>query len=210
MQLRQRHFIDTHKGVTPVAIVLLMAIYDAWGNGTAWAYLSLHGTYGVLWVLKSRIFPDRSWEAETGIFYGLTIWAGLSLYWIAPWLIVSQGIEQGHAYTAACVALYAFGVFLHFSADMQKHTALKARPGTLITDGLFARTRNPNYLGELFIYVGFGALTAHWAPALVILVFFVAVWLPNMRKKDRSLSRYAEFGEYAARTGLMFPRFRAP
>jgi len=29
-----------------------------------------------LWVLKSRIFPDSSWEEKTGLAYGLVIWLG--------------------------------------------------------------------------------------------------------------------------------------
>jgi hypothetical protein len=31
------------------------------------------------------------------------------------------------------------------------------------------------------------------------------VWIPNMRRKDKSLSRYPEFGAYAARTKLFIP-----
>lgn len=50
---------------------------------------------------------------------------------------------------AAAPAVYAVGVILHFSADMQKHTALKLRPGELIDDGLFAMVRNVIYFGEL-------------------------------------------------------------
>lgn len=208
MQLRQRHFIDAHKGLTPLVIVAMMGVYDAWDVRNAWTYLALHGTYGLLWVLKSRAFPDRSWEERTGIPYGLAIWLGLSLYWIAPWLIVSQRIQAGSSYTAVCISVYVLGVFLHFAADMQKHTALQSQPGVLITDGLFARTRNPNYLGELCIYMGFGALAKHWLPGVVILLFVVAVWIPNIRKKERSLARYPEFAAYRARTGLLFPRWR--
>ena len=86
------------------------------------------------------------------------------------------------------VFVYAVGVFLHFAADMQKHTALALRPGELITAGLFARTRNPNYLGELLIYLSFAVLALHWAPLLVVALFLVVVWFPNMRRKDRSLA----------------------
>ena len=62
----RRHFIDSHKGVTPLAILAMMAVYDQWDNPTAWVYLGLHGSYGILWVLKSRIFGDRQWEQPTG------------------------------------------------------------------------------------------------------------------------------------------------
>ena len=203
--MRQRHFIDSHKLATGPFVLGLMAAYGAWDNPTAWLYLALHGTYGVLWVAKSRVFPDRSWEERTGLAYGLLIWAGLTLYWIAPWIVVSQDVRVSPPWAAACVAIYAVGLFLHFAADMQKHTALALRPGELITDGLFARVRNPNYLGELLIYLGFGMLAQHWAPPAVILLFVLVVWLPNMWKKDRSLARYPQFEEYRGRTWCFLP-----
>ena len=162
--MKQKYFIDSHKGVTPLAILAMMAVYGQWDNPTAWVYLGLHGSYGILWVLKSRIFGDRQWEQPTGWGYGLVIWGGLTLYWIAPWLITSQGVHAPPWLLGLSVFVYAVGVFLHFAADMQKHTSLALRPGQLITTGLFARTRNPNYLGELLIYLSFAVLALHWAP----------------------------------------------
>ena len=202
--MKQKHFIDSAKGITFLIVLLLMAVYDQWANPTAWIYLALHGTYGLLWVLKSRFFPDRRWEQRTGWGYALVIWFGLSLYWIAPWLLTSQGVEAPSWYLGLCASLYAFGAFFHFSADMQKHTALKLRPG-LITDGLFSLCRNPNYLGELLIYLGFGLLAMHWLPLVVIGLFIAVVWVPNMRRKDRSLSRYPGFEAYKKRTKLFIP-----
>lgn len=203
--MRQRHFIDSHKLATGPFVLVLMLLYGAWDQPGAWLYLALHGTYGILWVAKSRVFPDRSWEEHCGLAYGLLIWAGLSLYWVAPWLLISEGVVVPAWWSAACVATYAAGVFLHFSADMQKHTSLELRPGQLITSGLFHRVRNPNYLGELLIYVGFGLLAASWIPVAVIALFVAVVWLPNMWKKDRSLARYPEFEQYRARTWLFLP-----
>jgi protein-S-isoprenylcysteine O-methyltransferase Ste14 len=202
--VKQKHFIDSHKGVTFLAVLLLMALYDQWQNPTAWVYLALHGSYGLLWVLKSRLFPDRQWEQRTGVGYALVIWGGLTLYWIAPWLLTWRGVESPTWYLALCISLYAFGLFFHFAADMQKHTALNLQPG-LITDGLFSLSRNPNYFGELLIYLGFGLLAMHWAPLLVIALFLAVVWIPNMLKKDRSLSRYPEFKAYKERTRLFIP-----
>ena len=88
---------------------------------------------------------------------------------------------------------------------MQKHVALSLRKG-LITDGLWAKSRNPNYFGELLIYAGFSGLAMHWAPFVALAAFVGAVWVPNMVKKDRSLSRYPEFEAYKARSGWMFPK----
>jgi protein-S-isoprenylcysteine O-methyltransferase Ste14 len=202
--LKQKYFIDSHKGITFLAVLIMMAVYDQWQNTTAWMYLALHGTYGLLWVLKSRIYPDRQWEQTTGWGYGLIIWGGLTLYWIAPWLLTSQEVQAPTWYLGLCTSLYVFGIFCHFASDMQKHTALNLRPG-LITDGMFSRTRNPNYFGELLIYLGFGLLAMHWAPLVVIALFLAVIWIPNMRKKDRSLARYPEFEAYRNQTKLFIP-----
>lgn len=205
MTLRQRHFIDSHKLSNAVVILLLMGLYGAWGNTTAWIYLALHGTYGVLWVLKSRIFPDKQWERPTTVAYGLLIWAALSLYWIAPWMICAWGVEAPPPYLALAISIHAVGVFLHFASDMQKHVALALRPGQLMTDGLWSRVRNPNYLGELLIYGGFTMLAMHWLPLAALALVIGTVWVPNMLRKDRSLSRYPEFASYKARSKLLVP-----
>lgn len=203
--MKQKHFIDTHKGINFIAILAIMAWYDAWQNTTLWIYLALHGSYGFLWILKSRYFGDTSWERETGIGYGLVIWSGLSLYWLAPWWIAHFNVHAPGWYLAMCVATFAFGIFFHFASDMQKHLHLHHARGTLLTDGLWSLSRNPNYFGELLIYGGFTLLAMHWVPLLVLAAFISAVWIPNMLRKDRSLARYPEFADYRKRTRLLIP-----
>jgi steroid 5-alpha reductase family enzyme len=154
------------------------------------------------------IFPDKSWEEDTGLVYGLVILIGLSLYWISPWIIVSGYFHDGQMVLipnwliSATIFFFGIGVFLHFSSDMQKHTALKLNPGKLITDGLFKKSRNMNYVGEFLIYLSFSLLSMHWLPILVLAVFILLVWVPNMIKKDKSLSRYQEFSKYKTTTRI--------
>lgn len=172
----------------------------------AWLYLALHGTYGVLWVLKSLLFPDRAWEQPCSVAYGAgVIWAALSCYWVAPWFVVSRRVAPAPWYCAACVAAWGTGIFLHFASDMQKHVALRLRPGRLVTDGLWARCRNPNYCGELLIYLGFQLLAQHWLPLLLLSAMVFGYWVPQMRRKDASLARYPEFAAWKARTWLFVP-----
>jgi steroid 5-alpha reductase family enzyme len=204
--MKQKYFIDTQKGATAFFVLLLMAVYHQWENPTAWVYLALHGTYGFLWVLKSRIFPDKQWEQRKSLAYNLVaVWGGLSLYWVAPWLLNARGVQAPGWYLAFCISLYTFGVLFHFAADMQKYTALQLQPGQLITCGLLSRSRNMNYFGELLIYGGFGLLAIHWLPILILALWVAAYWLPNMRKKDASLSRYPGFAAYKQRSKLFIP-----
>jgi protein-S-isoprenylcysteine O-methyltransferase Ste14 len=129
----------------------------------------------------------------------------LGLYWIAPWLLISQRIEPPAAIIATAVALNMFGVMLHYSSDAQKYFTLKYKPG-LITEGFFARCRNTNYLGELMIYSGFALLTMSWIGFIGIAAFFIGAFIPNMIKKDKSLARYPEFNSYKKKSGLLFPK----
>ena len=203
--MKQKHFIDTHKGTTAPAVLFLIWYFSQWENTTAWIYLAIHGTYGIMWVLKSAIFPDKTWEAKCSIWYGLYIWGGLTMYWISPWIIMSTPVENSPIILGIIVAMFALGVFFHYAADMQKHAYLTLNPGNLITDGLMAKCRNTNYFGELLIYLSFALLSRHWIPIAVLTAFMAIIWLPNMRRKDKSLSRYPEYEEYKKRSSLLIP-----
>jgi len=113
--MKIRHFIDLFKGPTFIFVLIMMAIYNQWQNTTAWVYLALHGSYGILWVLKSRNFPDKNWEKLTSLAFGLLGMASLSLYLVAPWLLTSRGTQAPGWYLGLCVLLYIFGVFFHFA-----------------------------------------------------------------------------------------------
>ena len=209
--MKQKYFIDFHKGITFLYILLLINWYSAYDNITIWVYLGLHGTYGVLWVIKSMIFPDKAWEIKTGFFYGLFILAGLSLYWISPWIIVSGYFNNGDMVIpplwmiSLAIFLFGLGVLLHFSSDMQKHTALKLNPRKLVVDGLFSKSRNMNYFGEFLIYLSFCLLSMHWISFAALFIFILIIWIPNMIKKENSLSRYENFENYKNKTGIFFP-----
>ena len=209
--MKHKHFIDFHKGITFLYILFLIGCYNAYQNITIWVYLGLHGTYGILWILKSIVFPDKSWEQKSSLIYGLFILSGLSLYWISPWIIVSGYFNGGVMVEvplwviSLAISLFGMGVFFHFSSDMQKHTSLKLKPGDLIVDGLFSKSRNINYFGELLIYISFAILSMHWIPFMVLFTFILLVWMPNIIKKDKSLSRYENFEDYKNRSNIFWP-----
>ncbi len=200
--------INLQKGGTPVFVLALMAMYDVW-TPTAWVYFGLHGSYGLIWLLKEAIFPDPAWQKKVTVFGALNAWLFvLGPYWIAPWLIVTQRIEQPSPVLGAAIMLYALGVALMVGADAQKYFVLRARRG-LIRDGFFACTRNPNYLGEMMLYASFAVVAGHWLPWVVLAWVWLSVFVPNMLRKDASMARYPEWATYRARTGLLLPRLGA-
>lgn len=202
--MKIKHAINLHKGLTAVVVLGLMVAYDNFAIAP-WIYLALHGTYGFLWLLKDQIYPDKQWEEELPLPLGIATFLILGSYWVAPWLLISRGVAVPVGAIAAAVFLNILGVFLHYSSDAQKYYTLKYQKG-LITEGFFARCRNTNYLGEILIYGSFALLSWHWIPFAILGAFAAGIFVPNMRKKDRSLSRYPEFEAYRGRSGLILPK----
>lgn len=202
--LRLRHGIDTHKTLTPFVILSLMYYHNSWGM-TSYIYLALHASYCISWLYKSSVYPDRQFEKEASIgtfFFTLIVTA---LYWIAPYIITVYHVDAPPLIACLAISSYALGLVAHFGSDAQKFFVLAQRPG-LITDGFFAATRNPNYLGEVALYVGFSALSMSWIPFAILMSMFLLVFLPGMLKKDKSLSRYPEFEMYKQNTFLILPK----
>ncbi|MEG4343060.1 DUF1295 domain-containing protein [Microcoleus sp. A003_D6] len=202
--MKSKHFINLHKALTFPFILTLMFVYQNFQVG-AWVYLALHGTYGLLWLLKDQIYPDKQWEQEISVGTGILGFVSVSLYWIAPFILISSGSQPPLPLVAAAISINIIGVFLAYTGDAQKYYTLKYNSG-LITEGFFARSRNTNYLGEILIYGSFAMLVQHWLPFLILAAFIAAIFITHMRKKDISLSRYPEFADYKTRSGLLLPR----
>jgi len=110
----------------------------------------------------------------------------------------------------------AVGLLVETVADLQKQRAKAVDSSTFVRSGLYARTRHPNYTGEIVFQVGlaiaaFGSLSGWWqalavvvAPAyIVILMVFSATW-----GTARMSTRHADDAEYAAYlngSGLLLP-----
>ena len=204
--MKLNFYIMSHKGLTGFVVLGLIAVYYQWDNPTAWVYLGLHASYGILWILKGFCFPDPQWSKPTNPAYGILVgWGSLTTYWIAPWLLCKYNVQAPMWLITTCIVGYVLGIFFHFTADMQKFTALKYYPEHLVMDGVWPISRNPNYFGEFLIYFSMGCLTLHWLPLAILSLWVLVYWYPNMVKKDRSLSRYPEFKNYAKRTKRFIP-----
>jgi protein-S-isoprenylcysteine O-methyltransferase Ste14 len=202
--MKLKYPINLHKGITFLVVIILMNVYNNYSIA-GYLYLALHGSYGLMWLLKDQLYPDKQWEQSVSIPYAIFVFVVLALYWIAPFVLISQHRTPATEIMALAVAMNAVGVMLHFASDAQKYFTLKYNPG-LITEGFFARSRNINYLGEAMIYISFGLLSASWLGMIGIGAFFFGAFVPNMLKKDKSLARYPAFTDYKKRTWLFLPR----
>lgn len=203
--MKTSSYINLHKIMVIPVVLGMMWFFNNWST-SAFIYLSIHGTYSLLWLIKHALYPDKRFDEPQPLWIGLLfIFLPLAGYYIAPYLLISRRIELPPYGIGIVVFVYILGIFLHYVSDAQKHYTLQNGKG-LIQSGLFSKTRNPNYLGEIMIYLSYATLSWHWLPFLILGVWVFGFFVRNMLEKDRSLSRYPEFQQYKARTGLLLPR----
>lgn len=204
--VRVRHLVDTHKFLTPFFVLFLMWHFQQFHNPTMWTYLCLHGTYGILWIFKSNIIPDKTFEQRLSIVGVITSALFLTSYWSSPFFIAKNGLNAPSFIRNLATVLWGAGLVIMYSADMQKTIELKHRTGHLITTGMFSLSRNINYFGELLVYVGFNILCIQMPIVPCTVMFFaLGFWFTRMLEKEKSLSRYPEFAEYKKRTAFFIP-----
>lgn len=201
--------IDFQKAGT-FPFLLLLVWYYGYASDAAWTYIALHGSYGLVWLLKDVAFPDPRWRTKVTIAGGLnTFLLVLGPYWLFGWLLIS-GVAQPRypiaqpIWLAACTTLCILGCVIMIAADAQKYFTLRVHPG-LITDGLHRLVRHPNYLGEMMVYGSFALVVLHWLPFVILAWVWLGVFAVNMVVKEASLSRYPEWPAYRARTKWLVP-----
>ena len=200
-------FINLHKAlVIPVTVAAMITFANY--STVMWLYLAMHGTYSILWLIKGRTYPDRRFAELVAIWIGIVfVFLPLAGYYAAPILLAWLKPDVPGFAVCVGVTVYVFGIFLHYVSYAQKYYTLKIRPG-LIEDGLFTRTRNPNYLGEILTYLGFAVISWNPIPFVVNAAWIFGFFVRNMIKKEQSMAHHPGFAAYKARTGLLFPRLR--
>jgi protein-S-isoprenylcysteine O-methyltransferase Ste14 len=79
----------------------------------------------------------------------------------------------------------------------------------LATTGPYAYTRNPLYLGSLVIAVGFTIASRSLSIACILLVLFVAIYLPVIRAEESYLiERFPEFLGYQSQVPRLIPKLK--
>ena len=135
--------------------------------------------------------------------------------WAARWR-VPLGFALGAAYLILSQPtprlLLAGGVVALVGLLLRAYSAgYLAKNQRLATNGPYAHTRNPLYLGSSLMGLGFALAGGSWSLGAAALLFFLGVYWPVMRREEEFLRR--EFGEtydrYAPTVPLFFPKLRA-
>jgi protein-S-isoprenylcysteine O-methyltransferase Ste14 len=201
--------IDFQKVGTFPFLGLLIAYYHNTSTA-AWIYLAMHGSYGLVWLVKDLAFPDPSWQVRVTILGGLNVFFGvLAWYWAFGWLLISGTSRPDYplpdyAWFGLCISLCILGCVIMIAADAQKYFTLRVQKG-LITDGMHRYIRHPNYLGEMMIYGSFAMMVWHWLPVVVLVIVWGGLFAVNMINKEARMSRHPGWAQYKRRTWWLLP-----
>lgn len=110
-----------------------MHIFQNYSLGM-WLYLFLHGSYGICWVTKDCLFPDKKVLQPASLGSQFLLSFVLLAYWSIPVpLAAGYGITHpSPARVAFLTGMYIVGLILMMGADYQKTTTLKQRKGTAL------------------------------------------------------------------------------
>ena len=196
-----------------LATIPLFGIFVAWYHNfsvAAWIYLAIHGTYGVIWIIKDLTSPDSNFHKRITI--GACIASLLSVlgwYWVFGWLLISGASRPryplpDYAWFCLCVSLCIMGCVIMIAADAQKYFTLRIKRG-LITDGMYRFIRHPNYLGEMMTCGSFALMVWHWLSFLVLAWIWGGLFAVNMTLKEASMSRFPDWVEYKRHSWWLRP-----
>ena len=226
------HFFDLTGSLTYLAVVALTLL----SRGSVTPYSLLVATMVTAWALRLGAFlaarvraagSDSRFDAMKYRFaWFLMTWTVQGLWVLltagaALAAITSPEDRQIDAFALLGVALWAFGFGIEVAADEQKRR-FRARPENLdrfITTGAWARSRHPNYFGEILLWFGvavaaFPSLSG-WS--MVTLVSPLFVWLLLTRVSgvplleaaaDRRWAGNPEYEAYKASTPVLLFKMR--
>ena len=106
--------VNFQKTSTFVFMALLMLLYQN-TSMSAWIYLALHGSYGLVWMIKEAAFPDPAWQRKVTMGGALaTFLLVLGPYWLMGWLLISGVSQPGYplpdgAWFSLCISLCILG-----------------------------------------------------------------------------------------------------
>ena len=226
------HFFDLTGSLTYLAVVALTLL----SRGSVTPYSLLVATMVTAWALRLGAFlaarvraagSDSRFDAMKYRFAWFLMTWTLEGLWVlltagaALAAITSPEDRQIDAFALLGVALWAFGFGIEVAADEQKRR-FRARPENLdrfITTGVWARSRHPNYFGEILLWFGvavaaFPSLSG-WS--MVTLVSPLFVWLLLTRVSgvplleaaaDRRWAGNPEYEAYKASTPVLLFKMR--
>jgi len=184
----------------------------------------------LLWFTWSRTHSDsyaarvenvRREDAKIPTAVKIALWVQCTFLYtfhlFAVYLVSQQGGLSAATLAGAVVILV--GLVIEALADAQKQAGKALAPDTYVTNGLYARWRHPNYIGEILVQVGLiiagvAAAAATWgalaAVTLSPLYIILLMYSECIRADGYMELRYGDqdaFKTYKQNSGSFLPRF---
>jgi steroid 5-alpha reductase family enzyme len=188
----------------------------------------------VVWALRLGLFlfrrvrragkDDRFDEIKPSFPRFLLVWTVQGL-WVtftamAAWVgITSSERADLDAFAVVGVLVWAAGFALEVTADLQKSRfrAAPANAGRFISTGVWSRSRHPNYLGEIVLWLGVAVVVVPvltgWQWVVLASPVFVTVLLTKVsgvrlleQKAEARWGDQPDYQEYTRTTPVLVPR----
>jgi len=173
--------------------------------------------------MRAKIqLPWRKLKGFVKIFLVQALFMFLIAWVLIANIMVSGNLIEPWMYGPLLGGLFVWMVGFYFQAVGDAQLAsFKKNPenkGKLITTGLWALTRHPNYVGEVFMWwgitiMGFGngfIISVPWLPFIAIfsalVVTFLLRYLSGVPLLEKRMVNHPDFAAYAKRTSIFLPR----
>ena len=199
--------VNIQKSSTILIMYLLMVYFDNYSKG-AYIYLSLHGSYGLIWLLKDMTFPDKSMHVKTCLFPAAALIILLLLYWCMGFeMMYGLGIQEpSNGRIFVSFFIYSFGLILMLCTDLQKYLILLYKKG-LINNYFLAYNRNTNYLGEILIYFSFALIVGRLECYFLLIFVWMTFFVGRIYLKEKSLQKKEGYIEYKKNSYIILFKF---
>jgi steroid 5-alpha reductase family enzyme len=193
-----------------IALVLLWAVRLTWN----WArgFEGLHHEDWRYVDLRAKAGRVGYWFVS---FLGLHLMPTLLVFLglLPLWLALHDGMNRLNGLDLVAALVTLTGIALEFFADntLRRFRLAKPPPDAILEHGLWAWSRNPNYLGEMLFWLGLalfslaasGFVWWAWLGAAAMVALFLGSSIPM--KEARMLARRPAYAERQRRVSLLIP-----
>ena len=231
VRIKDASIVDMFWGLGyPVIAVACLLVAD---NVSVWT--TAIGAMVILWGVRLFLHLGTRWAregAEDYRYQKMRAYHGDKFWWrslftvfilqgLLRWLVAVPymaafsmgGLAAAPLVSAIGLIIAAFALVMETLADRQlTHFRANSKPGDLLTNGWWSRTRHPNYFADaLFwwgIYIAVIGTTpeAIWTIFAPILMNYLLVNVSGAKMLERSLIKKPGYAEYMQRTNRFVPR----
>lgn len=225
-------FFDITGSITYIAVIVIATLFSP-NTDTRSMLLAI---LIIIWALRLGTFlftrirkagkDDRFDEIKPLFFRFLNTWT-IQALWVtftaaAALAAITTSVRKNFdGFAVAGLLIWIFGFAIEVIADAQKSrfNADPANKGKFIRTGLWARSRHPNYFGEIMLWVGIAVIAFpvlqgwQWftliSPVFVTLLLTRVSGIPLLEKKaDSKWGGQEDYENYKKQTPVLIPKLQ--